>query len=168
MKSILKKHMFEVIVGVLYVILLFFYPDKTIVAFKEGVMLVLKMLPMFICVVLFSSFLSIFLSPKTIQRIMGKETGIKGVMAGAALGTLIVGPLWVLFPLYKTLLNKGARLAIVAAMIGAFAIKTPWIPYGAGFLGWPFMVISIGLIMLYAVVEGYIMEIVINRRKDTV
>jgi uncharacterized membrane protein YraQ (UPF0718 family) len=156
--SVMKKHWFEISIGITYLVLLFIFPDKTGAAFMEGIWLLLKMLPVFICVVLFSGFLSIFLSPKTVQRLMGKETGVKGVIAGALFGTLIVGPLWIIFPLYKTFLNKGARVAVIGAMIGAFAIKTPWIPYAAGFLGWPFILISVVLIMAYAVLEGYIME----------
>ena len=163
--NFIRKHWFEISVGVLYVVLLFIFPGKTFFAFKEGMWLLIKMLPVFICVVLFSSFLSVFLSPKTVQRIMGKETGVKGVVFGAFFGTLIVGPLWILFPLYKTFLNKGARVAVVGAMIGAFAIKTPWIPYAAGFLGWPFILISVVLIMAYAVVEGYLIEKVMKKDK---
>ncbi len=158
-----KKHWFEISIGVLYVVLLFVSPDKTFFAFKEGMLLLINMLPIFVCVVLFSSFLSVFLSPKTVQRIMGKETGIKGVISGALFGTLIVGPLWILFPLYKTFLSKGARVAVVGAMIGSFAIKTPWIPYAAGFMGWPFILISVVLIMAYAVVEGYLIEKVMKK-----
>lgn len=162
--NLIKKHLFETIVGGLYVALFFISPDKTILALREGIWLLIDMLPVFICVVLFSSFLSVFLSPKTVQRIMGKETGVKGVVAGALFGTLIVGPLWILFPLYKTFLNKGARLAVVAAMVGAFAIKTPWIPYAASFLGWPFILITVVLTMSYAILEGYLMEMILKKR----
>ncbi len=164
MKNILGKYWFEVSVGLLYVVLLFVFPDKTFFAFKEGIWLLVKMLPIFVCVVLFSSFLSIFLSPKTVQRVMGKESGFKGVVLGTLFGTLIVGPLWILFPLYRTFLRKGARVAVVGAMIGAFAIKTPWIPYAAGFLGWPFILITVVLTMLYAVLEGYLIEKAISTK----
>lgn len=154
----LKRYWFECVVAILYITLFFFLPSKTLYALKEGIVLLLKMLPVFLCVVLFSSFLSVFLSPKTVQRIMGKETGVKGVLLGALVGTVIVGPLWILFPLYNTFLKKGARLAVIGAMIGAFAIKTPWIPYAAGFLGWPFISIIVILTISYAVIEGYLME----------
>ncbi len=158
MKKALKTYSFEIIVGISYIILSFFYPQKTFTALKVGTILLLKMLPIFLCVVFFSSFLALFLSPKTIQKYMGKQAGLKGVVIGAVLGTFIVGPLWVLFPLFGTLLKKGARISVVGAMIGAFAIKTPWIPYAAGFLGWPFIAITVVLTLAYAVVEGILME----------
>ncbi len=158
----LKRYWFECAVAILYILLFFFLPSKTSCALREGAILFLKMLPVFLCVVLFSAFLSVFLSPKTVQRIMGRETGIKGVLLGALFGTVIVGPLWILFPLYNAFLEKGARLAVIGAMIGAFAIKTPWIPYAASFLGWPFISIIVILTIGYAIIEGYLIERILS------
>ncbi len=162
MKKILKTYSFEIIVGLTYLVLFFMFPQKTFVALKEGTILLLKMLPVFLCVVLLSSFLALFLSPKSIQKYMGKQAGIKGIALAAILGTFIVGPLWILFPLFGTLLKKGARISVVGAMIGAFAIKTPWIPYAASFLGWPFITITILLTMGYAIIEGILMEKILS------
>ncbi len=158
MIKIFKKYSFEITVTIAYIILAFIFPQKTFTAFKEGIIIFMKMLSIFFCVTFFSSFIAIFLSPKTIKHYMGKETGFKGLVFGVIFGTLIVGPLWILFPLFKTFLEKGARLAVVGAMIGAFAIKTPWIPYAAGFMGWPFVTITIVLTFSYAIVEGILME----------
>ncbi len=158
MKKILKKYSFEIIVGLMYLVLFFLFKQKTLAAFKEGTVDLLKMLPIFVSVVFFSSFIALFLSPKSIQKYMGKQAGIKGLILSALFGTLIVGPLWILFPLFGTLLKKGARISVIGAMIGAFAIKTPWIPYAAGFLGWPFIIVTILLTLGYAVIEGLLME----------
>ncbi|RKZ01047.1 MAG: hypothetical protein DRQ10_02875 [Candidatus Hydrothermota bacterium] len=143
-------------------ILFLICPGKSLLALKRGIILLLRMLPIFLCVVLFSSFIAIFLSPKTIQKYMGQQSGLKGVIIAALLGTIIVGPLWVLFPLFGTLLKKGARISVVGAMIGTFAIKTPWIPYAASFLGWPFIIITVILTLIYAILEGLLMEKILN------
>jgi len=163
MKKLLKSHAFEFIVVIAYGVLFIFYPEKTFTALKVGLTLLLKMLPIFFCVVFFSCFIAIFLSPKTIQKYMGQQSGLKGVVIAAILGTLIVGPLWVLFPLFGTLLKKGARISVVGAMIGAFAIKMPWIPYAAGFLGWPFITVTVILTLVYAIFEGLLMEKILKR-----
>jgi uncharacterized membrane protein YraQ (UPF0718 family) len=158
MKDYIKKHLFELSTFLFCIILFFFYPAKTLAAVEEGFILLLKMLPMFLCVVFFSSFLALFLSPKTIQKYLGKESGFWGIVLAAILGTVIVGPLWILFPLFEMLLKKGARISVVGAIVGAFAIKTPWIPYAISFLGAKFVLISVVLILAYAVVEGLLME----------
>ncbi len=157
-KNLLTAHWFELSVVIVYIILFALYPEKTFSALKLGAELFLKLLPMFFCVVFFSSFLALFLSPKTIQKYLGKQSGIKGVVYGAIMGTFVVGPLWVLFPLFGQLLKKGARISVVGAMIGAFAIKTSWIPYAASFLGWKFITITVLLTLGYAVIEGILME----------
>ncbi len=162
MKNSLRSHTFELLVGIAYIILFIVYPERTFLAFKHGSLLFLKMLPVFICVVLFSSFISLFLSPKTIEKYMGRQSGLKGTLLAALIGTVIVGPLWILFPLFASLLKKGARISVVGAMIGAFAVKTPWIPYAAGFLGWPFIIITVVLTIVYAVIEGLVMEKVLS------
>ena len=162
MKNLLKSHTFELLVALIYIILFLICPGKSLLALKRGIILLLRMLPIFLCVVLFSSFIAIFLSPKTIQKYMGKQSGLKGVIIAALLGTIIVGPLWVLFPLFGTLLKKGARISVVGAMIGTFAIKTPWIPYAASFLGWPFIIITVILTLIYAILEGLLMEKILN------
>ncbi len=164
MKNFFKSHLFETVVVITYITLFLLYPGKTSIALKHGTLLLLKMLPIFLCVVFFSSFISIFLSPKMIQKYMGKQSGLKGIIIAALLGTLIVGPLWVLFPLFGTLLKKGARISVVGAIIGAFAIKTPWIPYAAGFLGWPFITITVILTLAYAVIEGILMEKILTNK----
>ncbi len=164
MKNLLKSHTFEFLVVLTYIILFLICPEKSLIALKRGISLLLKMLPIFLCVVFFSSFIAIFLSPKTIQKYMGKQTGLKGIIIAAILGTLIVGPLWILFPLFGTLLKKGARISVVGAMIGTFAIKTPWIPYAAGFLGWPFIIITVILTLIYAVLEGLLMEKILSEK----
>ncbi len=158
MREYIKKHLFEFSTFLFTAILFAFYPAKTLAAVEEGTILLLRMLPMFLCVVFFSSFLALFLSPKTIQKYLGKESGFWGIVIAAILGTVIVGPLWILFPLFEMLLKKGARISIVGAMVGAFAIKTPWIPYAISFLGVKFIITSVILILGYAVIEGLLME----------
>ncbi len=164
MKSGIKTYIFEILIAILYIALAFLYPNKVGAAFLEGMHLILNLLPIFLCVMFFSSFLGVFLSPKTVQKFMGKKSGLKGIVLAVLFGTVIVGPLWVLFPLYKTLLNKGARMAVVGAMVGAFAIKTPWLPFGASLLGWPFISLTTILIFLYAIIQGYIMESVLSKK----
>jgi uncharacterized membrane protein YraQ (UPF0718 family) len=167
-KKFKKVYIFEITIAILYVVLSFIYPNKTLSAFIEGLRMVLNLLPIFISVMLFSSFISLFVSPKAIQKRLGKESGFRGILLAAILGTLIVGPMWILFPLYKTLLDKGARMAVIIAMLGTFAIKTPWLPYGATFLGWPFIIITLILTFAYAIFEGYLMEGLFFKRKTKI
>ncbi|NCO66907.1 MAG: hypothetical protein COW32_07750 [Candidatus Aquicultor secundus] len=77
---------------------------------------------------------------------------------GALLGTAIHGPLVGVFPLLKTLLNKGARLGVVIAIVSTWAIKVPMIPLELRFFGWKFTLVRQLLLFASAFVMAPIME----------
>ena len=77
---------------------------------------------------------------------------------GALLGTAIHGPLVGVFPLLKTLLNKGARLGVVIAIVSTWAIKVPMIPLELRFFGWKFTLVRQLLLFASAFVMVSIME----------
>lgn len=156
--KLVREHWFELFVLLLYISLSLLYPGRVWHAFLLGIRLFVRMLPIFASVVFLSTFLGAFLSPRFIQRFMGKNSGIKGIIIAVVLGTVIVGPMWAMFPMFKTFMDKGARVAVVVALVGTFAVKTPWLPYAATFLGWEFVVVSVVLIICYAVVSGLAME----------
>ncbi len=112
----------------------------------------------FLSVSLFVGLLRVWVKPSLIKKLFGREAGFKGIVMASFIGTLIVGPFYIIFPILEELLSKGARIAAVASIISAWAIKTPWIPYGAAFLGWKFiMLFNIGLFLL-SLIEGYVIE----------
>ena len=164
MKKCLKAHWFEISIVILYIVLGIFYPAKIILSLKLGGILILKVLPIFLCVMYFAGFLSNFISKETVQKVIGKESGIIGMIVGILLGTVFVGPLWIMFPLYNELLQKGAKMSIIGAMMATFAIKTPWIPYAATFLGWKFMGLTLLFIIIYAIIQGYLMELILAKK----
>ena len=153
-----KFPIFETLTTVALFIVLVVQPDKGVLVLRKTLSLFLKILPVYASVCLLSSFLSQFVSKETIKKYLGKEAGIKGILIAVALGTLIAGPMWVMFPLFATLLEMGASVGVVSALIATFYIKTPWIPYAATFLGWKFMGYFCTLILIYAIVFSISME----------
>jgi len=88
----------------------------------------------------------------------GERSGFRGLFLGALLGTAIHGPLVGVFPLLKTLLNKGARLGVVIAIVSTWAIKVPMIPLELRFFGWKFTLVRQLLLFASAFVMAPIME----------
>ena len=54
-------------------------------------------------------------SKRTVERLMGEASGIKGTSIAILLGTVAMGPLYAAFPIGKSLLDKGASLYNVAS-----------------------------------------------------
>ncbi len=150
---------------IIYIILFFVDKDRTIRAVGYGLDVFKRTFIIFLSVSLFVGLLKIWVKPELIKRLFGKEAGLRGIVMASFIGTLIVGPFYLIFPILEELLSKGARIAAVASIISAWAIKTPWIPYGAAFMGWKFIItFNIGL-FLFSLIEGYVIEGIILKAK---
>ncbi|MGB9749627.1 MAG: permease [Caldisericia bacterium] len=154
MKTILKDWAIEIIILIIAIILVFLNPSKVGSSLISATKTYLNLLPIIISVVLLSSLISVTVSKEKIKKIIGKRSGLIGILVGAIFGTLMVGPAYVFYPFFKELRDKGAGANIIATTIGAWAIKVPWIPFAITILGWKFTLLFNGLIFLFAIISG--------------
>lgn len=98
-----------------------------------------------------------------IMKHLGDESGWRGLAIGAGLGTVMVGPLVGVFPLYESLLAKGARPGVIVAMVSTWAIKLAMIPLELSIFGWQFTLVRNGLLFCAAFVMAPLMELIIGR-----
>jgi len=113
--------------------------------------------------------IQVWLTPEQISKVLGKEAGWKGLALSATLPMILGGSLFVIFPLLKTLREKGARTSSVVAFLFAWSAKAPLLPLEIKFLGWHFAVLRIVLIPILAIVGGLISEWLIElpHRQET-
>jgi uncharacterized membrane protein YraQ (UPF0718 family) len=91
--------------------------------------------PMFILIGL----IDVWVPRSTIERHIGKESGIKGSVWVIFLTTLQAGPLYSSFPVAYLLWKKGCSPFNVFVYLGAFSsMKLPMLTFEIGFLGWEF------------------------------
>ena len=98
-----------------------------------------------------------------IMKHLGENSGWRGLAIGAGLGTVMVGPLVGVFPLYESLLAKGARPAVIVAMVSTWAIKIAMIPLELSIFGWQFTLVRNGLLFCAAFVMAPLMELIIGK-----
>jgi len=111
-----------------------------------------------VTVFVFIGLFQVWVREDFILKHLGEKSGFRGLALGALLGTAIHGPLVGVFPLLKTLLNKGARLGVVIAIVSTYAIKVPMIPLEIRFFGWRFTLVRQLLLFASAFVMAPIME----------
>ena len=111
-----------------------------------------------VTVFIFVGLFQVWVREEFILKHLGERSGFRGLFLGALLGTAIHGPLVGVFPLLKTLLNKGARLGVVIAIVSTWAIKVPMIPLELRFFGWKFTLVRQLLLFASAFVMAPIME----------
>jgi uncharacterized membrane protein YraQ (UPF0718 family) len=155
MKTILKDWAIEIVILAVAIVLAIFNPLKVGSALLSATKTYLNLLIVIIAVALLSSFISATIPKQTIGKIIGKQSGIKGMLIGAVFGTLMVGPAYMFYPFFKELRDKGAGTNIIATTIGAWAIKAPWIPFAITVLGWKFTLLFNALIFVFAISSGF-------------
>ena len=96
-----------------------FYKDrnKTKMALKKAWMSFENILPQFLSILIIIGLALAILSPETITNLLGTRSGIWGVLAAAAIGSVTLIPGFVAFPLAAALLKNGAGYMQVAAFV---------------------------------------------------
>lgn len=90
---------------------------KTKLALKVSLKSFLRILPVIFIIVVFIGLMLGFLTPDKISKIAGQQSGYKGVLIFALLGTILHIPSLISFPLAASLLRSGASLTAIAAFI---------------------------------------------------
>jgi uncharacterized membrane protein YraQ (UPF0718 family) len=99
-----------------------------------------------------------FLTPHVIARTIGPGAGACGVLAAAILGSIVLVPAFVAFPLAGAILSQGASISAVAAFVTTLVmVGTLTAPLEAKFFGWRFALWRNGLSFIFALVIAFLM-----------
>ena len=90
---------------------------KTKAALKKAWKSFENILPQFLTILVIIGLALAILSPETITNLMGKSSGILGVLAAAVVGSITLIPGFVAFPLAAALLKSGAGYMQIAAFV---------------------------------------------------
>jgi uncharacterized membrane protein YraQ (UPF0718 family) len=101
----------------------------------------------------------VWMKQATVEKHLGKESGLKGYLWAILLAGTIVGPLYVALPIAYALYKKGATFGVLFTYIGASAIcRVPMATFEASFLGMKFtairLVVSLPLVILTSMLLG--------------
>lgn len=117
-----------------------------------------SVLPLIIAVFGLVGILQAWISRDLIVRLLGRGSGIKGLLIAALCGTLLIGPAYIIFPLLMSLQRQGARWAVIVIVLSSYAVKLQMIPIEVGFLGWPFSLGRSLLTVALAIPAGLLIE----------
>lgn len=159
----MRDELLFVLAVVLYVWALVVAPDKALQALAVGWRTFLGILPIITAVFAALGLFNVWVDKKKIAAVLGKGGGIKAVAMASLAGTILVGPVYVIFPLLKAVREHGARWAVLGAVLAAWAVK---VPMEIGMLGLRFSVSRIVLVTLAAVPIGYLLEWVMGLGAD--
>ena len=116
----------------------------------------LKIVP---CAFILIGLFEIWVKRETVERHLGKESGIMGYLWAVLLAGTTVGGVYIAFPVAYSLHSKGAKLGVIFTYIGASAIcRIPMTLFEASFLGIKFtavrLLISLPLVIITSKILG--------------
>lgn len=91
--------------------------NKTILALKKAWKSFENILPQFLSILIIIGLVLAILSPETITKLLGTNSGIWGVVAASVIGSITLIPGFVAFPLAAALLKNGAGYMQIAAFV---------------------------------------------------
>lgn len=131
---------------------------KTFLSLKKAWKMFVNVLPQFMAILLLVGLLLAIISPETIQHIIGAESGFLGVLICAVLGTIVVVPALIAFPIAAGLLQSGAGMAQIVVFVSTLTtVGFVTLPLEAKYLGKKLTIIRNILSFLLAFVVAYIM-----------
>lgn len=154
----LLKQRFLGLVIVLYWWAFVVDPQRTGLALVATGNLFASVLVLIIAVFALAGLIQVWIGRDLIAAVLGREAGVKGLLIAVGCGAILIGPPYVVFPLLMSLRRLGARWAVVAIVLAAYALKPQMLPIETEFLGLPFAALRGLLTLLLAIPLGLMVE----------
>jgi uncharacterized membrane protein YraQ (UPF0718 family) len=94
-----------------------------------------------------------------VSRLVGNESGIRGIFIGAVAGGLTPGGPFVTMPLVAGFLGAGASVGTMVSFMTAWSLwAVQRLPMEMGILGWKFTIARLASTFIFPPIAGYIAQ----------
>jgi len=163
-KRISGSYRFLLTVLVLYAVVGCLRPELALTALTGFAGMLFKVLPILAVVFVFLLGINL-LGPERIRKQLGRESGGKGWLIAAVAGIFISGPPYLLYPLLGELRKQGVRDAFLGVILYNRNVKIPFVPVMIYYFGIAYTLILSTYILLFAFLNGKILEVLLARRR---
>lgn len=132
-------------------------PERAYAAASVAVKTFAGVAPIIVAVFAGLGLVQVFVDKQAMARHLGDRAGLPALLMAAAAGTILVGPVFVVFPLLKTMRDHGVSWAIITTALTAWAVKLPMVPLEVTFLGWRFSIARMALTLIASIAMGSLM-----------
>lgn len=163
----MNKHIKDYVWVILFVI---FSIVSYFIGFKPGLVIDSNFTEFFIEMISFIPFIFIIIGlfdvwfPKEmLEKHIGRESGVKGILLVILLAMLQAGPLYGAFPVAYILHKKGASVRNIFIYLGAFSsLKLPMLGIEIGYLGIKFSILRTLISLPLFILVEYLMEYLVG------
>lgn len=163
--GLLNLSKYLVVITVIVLSLYYFFPEKIVAGLDISVEYGIEMVAIFPAVLVLMGLADVWIPKSLINKYLGKESGVKGIVLSIIMGTLPTGPLYIAFPIAAELLRKKARISNVMIFLGVWgSSKIPQIGVETKFLGFKFAMLRLLFTLISLILIGYLIEYIINKK----
>jgi len=152
------KYLFSA-VFILYSVLFLMNSQYALPALLKSGHILLRIIPIFLVVILFTALLNCFLQPGKIARHLGEKSGCRGWLWALAAGVISHGPMYAWYPLLEDIRNHGMRDRLIVVFFASRTIKIPLLPMMIHYFGLRFTMVLSFYILTGALLQGWIYEV---------
>lgn len=164
--GLMKLVKYLIVIIVILFSLYYFFPEKIAAGLDISIDYGIEMVAIFPAVIVLMGLADVWIPKSLINKYLGKESGIKGVLLSIIMGTLPTGPLYIAFPIAAELLRKKARISNVMIFLGVWASsKIPQVGVEIKFLGFKFAMLRLVFTLISLIIIGYTIEYIINKKE---
>ena len=143
---------------ILYGLFFLFNSQPALLALQKSGSILIKILPIFAVVILFTAFINYLLRPKQIAHHLGKDSGMKGWLWALAAGVISHGPMYAWYPLLEDLRSHGMKDGLIVVFFASRTIKIPLLPMMIDYFGLIFTLVLSVYILFGALLQGLLLE----------
>ncbi|MFH1798277.1 MAG: permease [Candidatus Omnitrophota bacterium] len=126
---------------------------------KLGFKMAVEILPLLFFSFVVSGMVRVLIPQEFLAKMLGTESGARGVLIGTAAGAFAPGGPFVCLPIAAALLRSGASLGTMVAFLTGWSL---WalnrVPLEVGIMGWRFTVIRMMSVLIFPPVAGLIAQ----------
>ncbi len=127
----------------------------------QGMSMLLKILPVLVVAFIFAGMVEQILPRDILADILGRDSGLRGLLLGTLAGAVMPGGPFVLFPILAVLLKAGAGVGPLVAFLSSWALLGfhRLIIYEAPIMGWKFALCRMAASLIFPVIIGYFADL---------
>ena len=136
---------------------------KTALSLKRAWTMFINVLPQFIAILLIVGLLLALVTPETIQRVIGTESGFLGMLTISLFGSIALIPVLIAFPVAAELLKNGAGITQIAVFISTLTmVGFVTLPMETRYLGKKVAMLRNVLAYLFAFATAFIIGVILK------
>ncbi len=166
MKNLLKRYKLFLILAIINMLIIIFFPMVGIKSINITWNNTLEMLSVIPPIFILLGLLDVWVQRETMIKYMGEKSGIIGITIAFLLGSAAAGPLYAAFPVAGVLIKKGSKFSNVLIFIGAWSTtKIPLLLFETSSMGWKFMLTRFLIDIPGIILIAYVTERLLTKKE---